>query len=350
MNDLGWREKMLREVTYEDIEKGRLEGSYLLIDVRSPGEYTSETIPGAVNIPIFTDEERAQVGTTYVQESIDKAKQLGVEAISKRLPQIFQKVNELDKEYKNLVFFCARGGFRSRSLVVLFKSLGINAIRLEGGYKGYRGFINSNLPTIVQEVKFKVLYGNTGCGKTEVLKELEKEGYDILDLEGCANHRGSILGGVGLGAQHSQKMFESLIYHSLKNRKSDIVFTEGESRRIGNVAIPDYLFHAIKAGENIEITCDLDIRTENLLKDYVHNTDTELIHALSFLKKYIGESNFEEYSRLIKDHDYRPVIKDLMVKYYDPKYEFKNRDYIGSFHNRGARETARRIIESLAIQ
>lgn len=91
MNDLGWREKMLREVTYEDIEKGRLEGSYLLIDVRSPGEYTSETIPGAVNIPIFTDEERAQIGTIYVQESIDKAKQLGVEAISKDFHKYFNR-------------------------------------------------------------------------------------------------------------------------------------------------------------------------------------------------------------------------------------------------------------------
>lgn len=336
---------MLREVTYEDIEKGSLVGSYLLIDVRSPGEYASETIPGAINIPIFTDEERAQIGTTYVQESIDKSKQLGVEAISKRLPQIFEEVNGLDKEYKNLVFFCARGGFRSRSLVVLFKTLGINAIRLEGGYKGYRGFINSNLPKITKEVQFKVLYGNTGCGKTEVLKELEKEGYDILDLEGCANHRGSLLGGVGLGTPHSQKMFESLVYHSLKDRKSDVIFTEGESKRIGRVAMPEYLYRAVKSGENIEITCDLDLRTEVILKDYVHDTDEELIHALSFLKKHIGDRNFEEYSRLIKDHDYKPVIRDLMVKYYDPKYEFKNRDYIGSIVNMDARVTAREILE-----
>ncbi len=338
---------MLREVTYEELEKGSLDGSYLLIDVRSPGEFASETIPGAINIPIFTDEERALIGTTYVQDSIDNAKQLGVEAISKRLPDIFKQVNQLDKEYKNLVFFCARGGFRSRSLVVLFKSLGIHAIRLAGGYKGYRGYINEHLPKIVSEVQFKVLYGNTGSGKTEVLKELEKLGYDVLDLEGCANHRGSLLGGVGLGEQNSQKMFESLVYHSLKNRSSDIVFTEGESKRIGKVAMPEYLFHAVKSGENIEITCDMDLRIENILKDYVNNTDEELIQALGYLKKHIGEKAVEEYSKLIKEHNYKPVIEELMIKYYDPKYEFKNRVYIGSFNNKNAEDTAKEIIKEI---
>ncbi|TJX14171.1 tRNA 2-selenouridine(34) synthase MnmH [Tissierella creatinini] len=341
---------MLRELNYKDLENGSLDGTYLLIDVRSPGEFASETIPGAINIPIFTDEERAIIGTTYVQESMDEAKQLGVEAISRRLPDIFKQVNELDKEYKNLVFFCARGGFRSRSLVVLFKSLGINAIRLEGGYKGYRGYVNASLPKIVEEVQFKVLYGNTGCGKTEVLMELKKQGYDILDLEGCANHRGSLLGGVGLGTPHTQKMFESLVYHSLKNRKSNVVFTEGESKRIGRVAMPEYLFHAVKSGENIEIKCEIDLRIENILKDYINDTDYEILHALSFLKKHIGEKNFEEYSELIKKHDYIPVVKDLMIKYYDPKYEFKNREYIGSFENRDAKTTAKEIINFTFVE
>lgn len=341
---------MLRELNYKNLEDGSLDGNYLLIDVRSPREFASETIPGAINIPIFTDEERALIGTSYVQESIDKAKQLGVEAISKRLPDIFKQVNELDKEYKNLVFFCARGGFRSRSLVVLFKSLGINAIRLEGGYKGYRGYVNASLPKIVEEVQFKVLYGNTGCGKTEVLMELKKQGCDILDLEGCANHRGSLLGGVGLGSPHTQKMFESLVYHSLKNRKSNVVFTEGESKRIGRVAMPEYLFSAVKSGENIEIKCEIDLRIENILKDYINDTDDEILHALSFLKKHIGQSSFEEYSKLVKKHDYIPVVKELMIKYYDPKYEFKNRKYIGSFDNRDAKATAKEIINFTFVE
>ena len=335
---------MLREVRYEDIENGKVEGTFLIIDVRTPDEYNSETIPGAINLPIFTNEERAIVGTTYVQESIDKAKQLGVEFVSNKLPEIYRIVAELDKKYDNLIFFCARGGFRSKTLVVLFKSLGVNAIRLEGGYKGYRKYINDNLPKLVDEVDFIVLYGNTGCGKTEVLQELKNHGQAILDLEGCANHRGSLLGGVGLGHANTQKKFESLVYEALKNRKSNIIFTEGESKRIGRVIMPEYLYHKIKAGQNIEITADIQTRVENLLKDYVHETDEELIEALELLKSHIGESNILRFEEMIKNHDYAPVVEELMVKYYDPMYEFKNRDYIKSFENRDARETAMEII------
>lgn len=338
---------MLREITYEDLEKGRLEASYLIIDVRTPGEYNSETIPGAINIPIFTDEEREVIGTTYVQESIDKAKQLGVEAVSRKLPDIYRQVNQLDKEYQNLIFFCARGGFRSRSVVVLFKSLGINAIRLDNGYKGYRRHVNQSLPRLIEEVQFRVLYGNTGSGKTEVLKKLKENGQDILDLEGCANHRGSMLGGVGLGKASSQKMFESLVYHSLINRKSNTVYTEGESKKIGKVTMPDYLFNKIKAGENIEITANIETRIDNILRDYVHDTDEELLNSLSYLTRSLGADNIERLSEMIRNHDYRPVIEELMIKYYDPMYEYKNREYIASFENRNAEETAERIIEQV---
>lgn len=338
---------MLREVRFEDIENGKLEGSNLIIDVRTPDEFQTETIPGAINIPIFTNEERAIVGTTYVQESIDKAKQLGVEFVSSKLPEIYRQVAELDKKYDNLIFFCARGGFRSKTVVVLFKSLGINAIRLEGGYKGYRKYVNDNLPRLVDEVSFIVLYGNTGCGKTEVLKQLKTLGQDVLDLEGCANHRGSLLGGVGLGQPNTQKMFESLVYETLSKRKSDIIFTEGESKRIGRVVMPDYLFTKVKSGQNVEIKASTETRIKNLLKDYVNETDDELIEAIGFLKPHIGEANILRYTEMIKNYDYAPVVEELMTKYYDPKYEFRNREYIASFENRNAEETAREIVESI---
>lgn len=338
---------MYREVRYEDIVNNKIKGSYLIIDVRTPKEFKSETIPNAINIPIFTDEERSIIGTTYIQESIDKAKQLGIEAASRKLPEIFRKVSKLDKEFDNLIFFCARGGFRSLSLVSIFKSLGIDAIRLEGGYKGYRQYINQNLPKIVQEVKFVVLYGNTGCGKTEVLKNLKEMGHDILDLEGCANHRGSLLGGVGLGAPSTQKMFESLVYEALRNRKSDIIFTEGESKRIGKVVMPEFLYNSIKSGDNIEITADIDTRVDNILRDYVNDSDEELIKALNLLKENIGEKNVIRLSNMIQNKDYRPVIEELMVKYYDPLYEFKNREYVASFDNKDAKITSENIVKEI---
>lgn len=337
---------MFREISYEDIDNNKIDSSYIIIDVRSPGEFKSETIPGAINIPIFSDEEREIIGTAYIQDSIDNAKKLGIEAASRKLPEIYEKVSELDKQYDNLVFFCARGGFRSRSLVCLFKSIGIDAIKLDGGYKGYRKYINENLPKIVEGINFVVLYGNTGTGKTDILKSLEEKGKDILDLECCANHRGSLLGGVGLGSSHTQKMFEGLVYEALKNRKSNLVFTEGESKRIGRVVMPDFLFNTIKSGINIKIEAEIDYRIENILRDYVDGTDEELIKAIDYLRGKLGDKNVERYNELILAHDYEPVIEELMIKYYDPLYEYKDREYFTSFENYDSAVTADNIIEA----
>ncbi|MDR7856532.1 tRNA 2-selenouridine(34) synthase MnmH [Tissierella sp.] len=336
---------MFKVVDYEDIDENRIDENHILIDLRSPSEYNSETIPGAINIPIFNDEERKLIGTIYKQESIEKAKKVGMETASRRLPSIYEEVSALDKEYGNLIFFCARGGFRSSSIVSLFRSIGINSIKLNGGYNGYRRFINENLPTIMNEIQFVVLYGNTGTGKTHILQSLKAEGMDILDLEGCANHRGSLLGGVGLGEQNTQKMFESLIYESLKNRKSNLVFLEGESKRIGKDIIPNYLYEAMNKGINLKIEASIERRVDILLKDYVHGIDDEIITSINFLRKYLGDANIDRYIDSINKHDYRPVIEELIIKYYDPLYGHKNRIHHAIFHNEKTLVTAKNIIE-----
>ncbi len=336
---------MFKIVNYEDIDTNKIDESHVLIDIRSPSEYKSETIPDAINIPIFDDKERELIGTIYKHESIEKAKKIGMEIGSSRLPEIYEKVSELDKQYHNLIFFCARGGFRSSSLVSLFKSIGINAIKLDGGYKGYRKYINEHLPTEVEKIQFVVLYGNTGIGKTALLKSLKNEGMDILDLEGCANHRGSILGSVGLGEQNTQKMFESLVYESLKNRKTNLVFVEGESKRIGKDVIPNYLYNAMNSGINIKIEASMETRVNNLFREYVHDTDNELIFSLDNLRKYLGDKNIDKYIELINKHEYKQVIEELIVKYYDPLYEYKNRDYSKVFYNDDAYTTTHEIIK-----
>lgn len=336
---------MFREITYDDIDKGKIEGSYILIDVRSPSEYESETIPGSVNIPIFDDKERETIGTIYKQDSMENAKKIGIEVGAKNLPIIFDRVSQLDKQYNSLIFFCARGGFRSSALVSLFRSLGINSIKLDGGYKGYRKYINEHLPTLVGKVHFVVLYGNTGTGKTDILKSLQSQGMNILDLEGCANHRGSILGNVGLGEQNSQKMFESLVYNSLKTRNSNLVFVEGESQRIGKDVIPKYLYDAMNKGVFIKIEASLEKRIDNLFKEYVHGTDGELISSLNLLRKYLGDKNIDKYIELVNQHEYKQVIEELIIKYYDPLYEHKNRKYCAVFHNDDIIETSQNIID-----
>lgn len=331
---------MYKVVDYPHIDK-----NHILIDLRSPSEYTSEYIPGSINIPLFNDEERKLIGTIYKQESRERAKKLGIEIVAKQLPAIYDKIYDLNKIYDNLVFFCARGGLRSSTLVSLFKELGINAMKLDNGYKGYRRYVNEQLPIIVKEIKFIVLYGNTGTGKTEILKTLKDENMNILDLEACANHRGSVLGSVGLGDQNTQKTFESLVFESLKNRNSNLIFIEGESKHIGKNAIPEYLFDAMNEGYKIKIETDMKRRVEIILKDYVHGTDTELIAALNYLRKYLGDSSIDYYIKSISEHKYEEVIEDLMVKYYDPMYQHTDRVYDEVFHNVDTLEVSSEIIK-----
>lgn len=335
---------MFKTMSYEEIEEHELNQDYLFIDLRSEGEYSAETIPGAINIPILNNEERKIVGTTYKQKDIEKAKLLGLEFVGKKLPKMYKQISDLNEKDKTLVFFCSRGGYRSSSLVSLLNSIGTHSIKLENGYKGYRHHIIEHLPSVVEDLKFVVLYGNTGTGKTEILKYLRNEDADVLDLEGAANHRGSTLGGVGLGEQNSQKMFESLLYHTLKNRKTNFVFTEGESKRIGRDVIPEYIFDKIKSGIHLNITSPMECRVSTIFNDYVDGTDDELIEALNYLEKHLGKAKVKQYISMIKDDNYKEVIKELMINYYDPLYEKNTRYFVKSFNSNDHHQTAKDIL------
>lgn len=335
---------MIKTIEYSQVEKNDIENKYVIVDVRSPKEFSNSTIPGAVNVPLFTDEQRELIGTVYVRESIEKAKKIGVEVASKNLPGIYDKINELTKNYKELVFFCARGGMRSSSVVALVEALGVRAFKLNNGYKGYRAYINEKLPCTVSGIKFVVIHGNTGVGKTSILNRLEEEGHDVLDLEKYANHRGSLLGSVGLGEQNSQKQFESLVYDKLKNRKSNLVFVEGESRKIGKIIIPECIFNLMKSGEHIKLTADIDLRIKNILADYVQKDNSELIESLNKLRKYISEKNIDKYIDEVSKKNYEYVIRELMIKYYDPMYENNKYDFRLTLEHKDIDETCNIIV------
>lgn len=332
-------------ISYKDAENIKRKSKTIFIDVRSPKEYSLETIPGSINIPLLNNKEREIVGTAYRKESSDKAKKLGVEFVSKKLPIIYEEISSLNNKYDNLIFFCARGGYRSSSIVSVLNSIGVKTIKLEGGYKGYRKHIMEELPNMVNDIDFIVLYGNTGTGKTKILKYLRREGMNVVDLEGDANHRGSTLGGVGLGDQTSQKEFESLIYNDLKARNNNLVFIEGESRRIGKDVVPEYLFNRMKEGIHVNIEADLDYRVQTILNDYVHGTDDELINSLNYLRQHLGNSKIDTYISLIKKKNYAKVIEELMINYYDPLYENNTRNIIKNFHNSDHLTTAKKIIK-----
>lgn len=315
---------MINAIDYE-----QLEGDYILIDLRSPEEYSDFTIPGAVNIPIFNNEERKIIGTVYNHESIEEAKKIGIDYASKKLPMLYEEISKLKNHHEKIVLFCERGGYRSSSLCALLSSIGIGAVKLRGGYKGYRSVVNAALPKLNAEVGYIVIHGYTGTGKTELLKMLEGRGQEVLDLEKYANHRGSLLGDVGLGRRVSQKQFESLVYESLKSRKSNTVFVEGESSRIGNIVVPYYIMESMKAGRHILAEGSLEKRTRRIVEEYIQGADfnTDIINSLEKLGRHISLKRIEEYTRSIEEGNYSDVARDLMVRYYDPMYENEQKEF-----------------------
>ncbi len=312
---------ILTTVTYKDSKN-----SHLFIDVRSPSEYNEDTIPGAINIPILNDEERKQVGTAYVQIGKNEAKKLGVKLISPKMPDIYEYVEELKYKNNQISAFCARGGYRSTFFTSVFTSIGIPIAKLEEGYKGYRNEVINMLPYLNSKITYVVLHGNTGVGKTDILHSLNKLGYSVLDLEGAANHRGSFLGSIGLGECNSQKKFETDIYHQLSNIKSNYVFIEAESRKIGRVVIPKYISRKMETGIHIFIDADIDYRVKSLEKDYILNESCvqEFIEALDKLNKYISREKIEILKREIISRNFDFVAAELMQNYYDPLYNFKS--------------------------
>ena len=314
---------------FNTIDYEQLDGEYILIDLRSPQEYSDFTIPGAVSLPLFDNEERKLIGTVYNHESVEKAKKIGVDFASKKLPMLYEEISKLKKDHDKVVLFCERGGLRSSSVCSLLSSLGVGAVKLRGGYKGYRSVVNAALPMLNSQVNYIVIHGYTGTGKTELLKILEDRGHDVLDLEKYANHRGSLLGDVGLGSRVSQKQFESLVYDRLKGRKSDEVFLEGESSRIGNIVVPHYIMESMKAGRHILAEGSLDKRVSRIVEEYTQHVDckTDIKNSLEKLGRHISTKRIEEYTRRIEEDNYCEVAKDLMIRYYDPMYENEQKEF-----------------------
>ncbi len=310
---------------YEDLEDMSKNGKNIAyVDCRTPREFKAFTIPGAFNIPVLLDKEHETIGIMYKEKRIEEAKIAGVGFISKRLPDIFEKIVNLTKKYDHVVLFCSRGGYRSTVLFNTLRSLKINVFKLDGGYKHYRKAVMSRLVELIDSTDFRVLNGGTGCGKTEILKALRKKGEPVIDLEDCANHRGSLLGHIGLGDTRTQKMFESLIYDELKNNDRGYIYCEGESKRIGNVFLPDALKEKMNLGYQILVETPIKKRVEIIKNEYVlDNSKEELIQGVEKLNKYISKDNIQRYSEDIRNGNYDKVIEDLILSYYDKAYNTK---------------------------
>lgn len=334
---------MYETLSYEELLKKK--DRVLYVDVRSPGEFEQCTIPGAINIPILDNEERKVVGTIYKSGDYDKAKLKGVEFVAKKLLGMVETYLNLNREYKYVAIFCARGGYRSSTIAAFLFTLGLRVYKINGGYKAYRNFISKKLDEELDKINFVTIYGNTGTGKTKILDCIKQLGHSTLDLEGHANHRGSLLGSTGMGAPRSQKMFESLVFDELMSRNSDTVFIEGESKRIGNIILPEKLFNKLEGGRKVKIEAPMNFRVKNIMDDYVVSDKKELIANIEKLRRYLSNKKVDEYIGCVNDENYEPVVEDLCINYYDPMYEKPGRLFEKTYFNEDNLETAKKLVE-----
>ncbi|MBK9293833.1 MAG: tRNA 2-selenouridine(34) synthase MnmH [Oligoflexia bacterium] len=341
-------------------------------DVRSPQEFEESAIEGAYSLPLLNNAQRIEIGTLYKQKGASVALSRGLEIL--KSAEFLENLNENIKKYfgpekivsagqmssiskliqecllveeghvkfktklKNegapqVVFYCWRGGARSKIMATIFSALGFNVGLVEGGHKAWRNEVLNYLSANQYPFELSVLYGLTGCGKTKLLKQWALEGRAVIDLEALASHRGSAFGQIGISELGDQKKFEAKLYNQmrlLEARGFKTVYVEGESKRIGRCQLPDRFMRAMNEGEHIKIEKTLEQRVEHIIDEYIKPTPrniwlSEASYSLGAIKKRLGG---EKYSELMKDlvsGDDATFVKKLLVEYYDKAYAHTKR-------------------------
>ena len=295
-----------------------------IIDVRSPAEFALDHIPGAINFPVLNNEERVKIGTLYKQVSPFAAKKLGAAIVSRNIAQhLEQSLLDFPREWRPLLY-CWRGGERSGAFTHVLNRIGWKAMQLEGGYQGFRRVVIDDLDLAAKQFQFQVICGMTGSGKTRILHELQALGAQVLDLEGLAIHRGSVLGNEPDIDQPSQKGFETALWNALHDLDPNKpVFIESESKKVGGVHVPDALMEKIRHGRCIELRSSVATRVSWLLHEYVHFlTDTTTFkEKLALLTSRYGKVQIAEWLTQIDAGHFDALVTDLLVKHYDPSYQ-----------------------------
>lgn len=310
---------MFQDITVADLFSLHAH-KHTTVDVRSPSEFYEATIPGSVNIPIFSDEERAEIGTLYKKVSKEAAIERGLELFSVKLPAFIGQCKQIGTP---LTVFCWRGGMRSKTAATVLDLMGVEVKRLSGGIRNYRQWVVNELEKGDFPPDLIVLNGYTGSGKTILLHRLTKQGFPILDLEQFAGHRGSIFGQIGL-APHNQKKFDSLLIHEMhKHFKEPFVFIEGESRRIGKVCVPSFLFDKKEQGTHVFIHLPIEERVRLLLDTYKPwQSPADFNEAYQRIKRRIHVPIAKEIEVALQTSQFDRAVHLLLQHYYDPRYAY----------------------------
>lgn len=311
------------------------------IDVRSPEEFKESTIPNAVNIALFNDEERKEIGTIYKQIGPENAKWRAMEIVAPKLPELLTKIKNLSEAGSEPVLFCWRGGMRSQSMATFLDYAGISVRRIVGGYRAYREYILKQIPLLIPK-QTVVLHGMTGVGKTDILIQLSNIGYPVLDLEGAAAHKGSIFGAMGPANDgNNQKTFDALLFTRLKQLQgASYIMVEAESKRIGKVTQPEELLITKKGGIHFIIEASLETRVKRIYHEYVEPfLDQEWFYPqvkvkFDRIQRRIHDENIKvAVTGALEQQNYHEFIRLLLLYYYDPRYEHKQLEYEGEFYH-----------------
>lgn len=301
-----------------------------ILDVRSPVEFTHAHIPNAFSMPLFTDEERKIVGTAYKQESKQKAIKIGLKYFGTKMVKMVERTEEITTVFANsnkayssekpiVLVHCWRGGMRSAGVAWMLDLYGFQVYTLIGGYKAYRNWV---LKQFEVAYPIRILGGNTGSGKTEVLQEMHKMGATVIDLEGLAHHKGSAFGSMGQLPQPTQEQFENLLAAALTHQPfhNNILWLEDESQRIGEVNIPPAFFKQMRETNVYFIEIPFEERLDFILTHYGKFEKELLINAIIRIKKRLGGLETKTAVNALIEEDVKACF-DVLLKYYDRQYQ-----------------------------
>lgn len=309
--------------TSVEIGPEALTGFDAILDARTLEEYVEDHLPGAFSTPVLDGAERARVGTIHKQQSPFEAKRVGAALVAKNVAHHLETIFADKPRHWRPLVYCWRGGKRSGAMAHILREVGWDAKTLEGGYKAYRRWVVEQLATIPGRYTYRVVHGATGSGKSRLLRALHAAGAQVLDLEALAAHRGSVLGSLPAQPQPPQKYFETLVLDALRAMDAARpVFVEAESRKIGQVQVPEGLITAMRAAECVVVDASVDTRVALLMDEYRHFFDDRpsLDAQLDCLVALHGRERIDDWKAMAREARWAELVERLLEDHYDPAY------------------------------